>query len=134
MRYTLISTATLAILSTTNGVEATGYDLATGMKAFYYAAAAYCNQDLLSKWNCGEACSSENGVIDFTRITDDSRGTFGYVAYNQERNEALVAFRGSVNIENWITNLNFLQTPYPGSTTGASVHEGFFQAYLATEN
>ncbi|TNV76611.1 hypothetical protein FGO68_gene5194 [Halteria grandinella] len=102
------------------------------MKAFYYAAAAYCNQDLLSKWQCGEACSSEGEVIDFTKITDDSKGTFGYVAYNKDNNEVVVAFRGSVNVENWITNMNFLQMQYPGHGS-AAVHRGFYEAFMAVE-
>jgi hypothetical protein len=32
------------------------YSYDVSMDAFYYAAASYCNQDLLSKWQCGEAC------------------------------------------------------------------------------
>jgi putative lipase involved disintegration of autophagic bodies len=41
-----------------------------------------------------------------------------------------VAFRGSVNIENWITNIDFKMRPYK-SITGAKVHEGFYTAYAA---
>lgn len=51
-------------------------------------------------------------------------GTFGYVAYNEVSDEVIVAFRGSVNIQNWVTNLDFISIPYL-AVPGAYVHAGF---------
>ena len=65
-----------------------------------------------------------------TQINDEAKGTFGYIGYSSARNEIVVAFRGSVNIANWVTNLNFFKKPYPG-VSGAMVHEGFYDAYQA---
>jgi predicted lipase len=52
------------------------------------------------------------------------------VAYNPSDKEIIVAFRGSVNIANWVTNLDFLMKPYPG-VSGAQVHRGFSEAFDA---
>lgn len=48
------------------------------------------------------------------------------MAYNWNSNEIIVSFRGSANIQNWITDLNFGMMKYPGSNTNAQVHSGFF--------
>jgi predicted lipase len=45
----------------------------------------------------------------------------------------VVSFRGSVDIENWITNIDFIQTPYK-NIAGAKVHEGFYAAYTAVSS
>jgi hypothetical protein len=42
----------------------------------------------------------------------------------------VIAFRGTngADLENWITNLDGVTSPYPG-VTGARVHSGFYEAY-----
>ena len=65
-----------------------------------------------------------------TQINNEPKGTFGFVAYNADDNEIVVAFRGSVNVANWVTNLDFIMKPYPG-VTGAQVHRGFCDAFDA---
>lgn len=61
-------------------------------------------------------------------VTDFVQGTQAYVAYNVLENEIIVSFRGSTNIANWVSNLNYFQTPYK-QVPGAQVHRGFFAAY-----
>ena len=53
---------------------------------------------------------------------------FGYVGYNQKDDEIVVAFRGSDNIVNWISNIDFLQIAYK-DVTGAKAHRGFYLSY-----
>ena len=69
------------------------------------------------------------GVIDVTRVFDTEAGIFGYVAFNQVTDLIVVAFRGSDNVANWISNMNFLMQDYK-SVPGAKVHNGFYKAYL----
>lgn len=59
-------------------------------------------------------------------------GTYAYVGYNAKTDEIVVAFRGSADIQNWVTNLEFAQCPYPG-VNGAKVHHGFYTAYSHLE-
>jgi predicted lipase len=60
-------------------------------------------------------------------------GTFAYVGYNAAEDEIAVAFRGSHNIANWISNIDFTMTPYPAAS-GAQVHRGFLAAYKTLED
>lgn len=65
-----------------------------------------------------------------TNIINPVRNTFVYVGYNAGKNEVVIAFRGTngADLENWITNIKGVSTPYPG-VAGAEVHTGFMQAY-----
>ncbi|TNV76820.1 hypothetical protein FGO68_gene11600 [Halteria grandinella] len=94
----------------------------------YYSAASHCSVDVLEKWNCGEPCEKNPSVQDVSPLINDAAGTFGFVGYNANLGEILVSFRGSVNIANWVTNINFLKEAYPG-VQGAEVHSGFYEAY-----
>lgn len=40
----------------------------------------------------------------------------------------IVAFRGTVDIQNWIANLDAAEIPYPGCN-GCLVHQGFYNAF-----
>ena len=50
------------------------------------------------------------------------------MAFNPSLNAIVIAFRGSENIQNWITNLDFIRTDYD-QCYGCSVHKGFLKAY-----
>ena len=44
-----------------------------------------------------------------------------------------MAFRGSTNLANWITNIDYAKTNYK-NVPGAQVHEGFYSAYRAVSS
>lgn len=52
----------------------------------------------------------------------------GYAAYYPKRNAIIVAYRGSVDVKNWMANLNTVVTSYP-ACSGCNVHLGFYNAY-----
>lgn len=52
----------------------------------------------------------------------------GYAAYSPKQSAIIVTFRGSVDVKNWLYNLNTVTTSYP-SCSGCSVHLGFYSAY-----
>ena len=87
----------------------------------------------MNLWQCGEACTQLPGVTRYTPIIDESRGTFGFVAYNAKNDEIVISFRGTVNFQNWATNINFLQMTFPYANNGAQVHRGFYETYMAVE-
>lgn len=78
----------------------------------YYSGSAYCERNTILNWTCGEACTSQPDTTEVVNIVDDSKGTFGYVAYNSNQDQIIVAFRGSQNIQNWFTNLNLEKVDY----------------------
>ena len=47
-----------------------------------------------------------------SRIEDYALGIFGFTAYNSQDNTIVVTFRGSQNIANWISNIDFLKSNY----------------------
>ena len=94
----------------------------------YYSKTSFCEGQDLEHWKCGNACKLTPGVTKVTRVSNTLAATFGIVAYNAQTNMIVCSFRGSANINNWIANIDFLQTPYK-QVAGAQVHRGFFGAY-----
>ena len=54
--------AVLGVVSAQNLELDGAFTYERGLKTFYYAAASYCNKDLIQQWNCGEPCQSR-GVV-----------------------------------------------------------------------
>ena len=117
-----------ASLLVSSFVSAESYSFATGLRAMYYSNSAHCSVAVLEKWDCGESCTKNPGVEQVSPLINEAAGTYGFVGYNSVEKEIVVSFRGSVNIANWITNVNFLKEAYNG-VAGAEVHKGFFEAY-----
>eukprot|EP01133_Synstelium_polycarpum_P015061 gene15061-17826_t len=60
----------------------------------------------------------------------NSTDTQGYIGTFEET--VFVAFRGSMDISSWLTNLKFAQVAYPG-VPGALVHSGFYEAWTSVQ-
>ena len=92
------------------------YDEQKGLEAVYYAGVTNCNEQSILDWTCGDACEGNPGTKEVSIVANSDRTLYGFVGFNTQRNHIVVAFRGSVNIENWITNFDFPATeykPYP---------------------
>jgi len=63
-------------------------------------------------------------------MSDGVYGTYGYIGTTE--NSIIIAFRGSESFENWLHDLDFFKTTYPGFP-GLEVHEGFLSAYQAVQ-
>jgi len=95
------------------------------------AAAAYCvskNSQALENWKC-KACTSDVTMHETKVWHITEHGTGVYVGYDSKHDLIRVSFRGSSNLQNWFTNLNFLKAPFPG---GGEVHNGFKRAYISS--
>jgi hypothetical protein len=106
------------------------YDPTTGLKAMYYAGAAYCLVDDLNIWSCGEPCDSNSGVNTFIPIENPYLNTFGYAIYNHLEDEIVVVFRGTQihTILNWISDFDIHMEQYK-ALNGSLVHAGFYETY-----
>jgi len=92
--------------------------------------AAYCQPQLLTRWNC-YWCNETYVNVTFM-ISNVTNDLFGYVGIDTYNNNLVVAFRGSrkTSIANWVENLDFIKTqPYPDMPS-IEVHEGFWQSYI----
>lgn len=102
------------------------YDPARSFSALYYAKTAYCDSGAITAWNCA-TCGfhplfGEVHVVTF----DDAQA---YTGWDASRQEIVVAFRGSSNIPNWISDLTYEKVPYPPCAGACDVHEGFFSLW-----
>ncbi|KAI7872486.1 Alpha/Beta hydrolase protein [Spinellus fusiger] len=95
------------------------------------SASAYCPGVCPgSQWNC------KNCDRAYTFIRSFQIGNFdvnGYITRNDQSKEIQLVFRGSHSIPNWIANILAVKKAYP-PVPGASVHSGFFDAYMSTQS
>ncbi len=77
----------------------------------------------MTDWSCN-ACKDYPNVK-ATTFHGDRTDANGYVGYDADANEILIAFSGTdpFSIQNWIDDLDFFKTPYP-LCNGCEVHEG----------
>ncbi|CAG8482413.1 10006_t:CDS:2 [Cetraspora pellucida] len=95
-----------------------------------YAAAAYCSNQKLSNWTCGYRCF---GNVTVEKIFhDELKGAYGYIAVSEENKTIIVAFRGSLDLANWIHNLQYAKLDY--EFPEIEVHGGFYHAYARVKN
>ena len=71
------------------------------------AHSAYCNYDKIQTTGCKR-------LINWLEVTEFYMGTSfdelsGYVGYDEEARVIQVAFRGTSNIWNWMTDLDFVE-------------------------
>lgn len=99
------------------------FDLGIATRNLHIAAASYCDIDQLTNWNC-EYCDPE---IQVQAIIPDESTII--IARDPVQNATVFAFRGSVNVENWISNLQIgVIAPY--EDPDIKVHKGLYHEYL----
>lgn len=103
-----------------------------GLASLFLSEAAYCST--LGGGSFLQIDYSQiSNVSDFVPTNEfvvGSDGSItGFIGYQPSVSAIWVVFRGSSDIENWITNLDFVRKSYPLSGCGGcSVHEGFYTA------
>eukprot|EP01116_Phalansterium_solitarium_P002535 TRINITY_DN12605_c0_g1_i1.p1 TRINITY_DN12605_c0_g1~~TRINITY_DN12605_c0_g1_i1.p1 ORF type:complete len:299 (-),score=80.14 TRINITY_DN12605_c0_g1_i1:107-1003(-) len=106
------------------------WDWFTLRKYLMYAYSALCTQSL-QDWTC-YWCTKTAGVpaVNVTLIfhNDGDAGTYGYVGFSNE--SIVLSFRGSVSAQNWMTDFDFVKSPYP-DVKDAAVHSGFWHEWTA---
>ncbi|KAF0686452.1 Aste57867_21729 [Aphanomyces stellatus] len=94
---------------------------------------AYCHRDQVEAWTC-PPCANVSRLDDVIVINDKSHNFQGMLGFTGDA--ILVAFRGSMDLANWVANLSFLQTrPWSAQLPKAAVHRGFYSTYdsIATQ-
>ncbi|EJD04681.1 alpha/beta-hydrolase [Fomitiporia mediterranea MF3/22] len=78
-------------------------------------------------------CPTPLGTTLVTTFSDIGTDTQGYVTRDDERKEIIAAFRGSTDLQDFVTDLTFALADFssPGvtGTDGVKVHLGFMDAY-----
>ena len=111
------------------------YDATAALSALYYAKASYCPLADIQTWKC-EACAFHSTFVLQASIFNTAYDMQAYVGFDPTTSTAVVAFRGSHDIKNWIANLKFDHIPYPDATCpgGCEVHKGFLEAYRTIQS
>lgn len=91
-----------------------------GIRNLQLSAATYCD---FTSWSC-KHCANDVHLIDY-KLGD----TNVFVARDDVQNATVVAFRGSSDIDNWISNFEFSKiSPY--TNKNIEVHRGLYNEYL----
>jgi hypothetical protein len=113
------------------GPAPTGFDSSLAKTFATYSYAAYCTEDAINAWNC-KYCQAVDNKFHATAILNQGTETQGFVGTSN--GNIVVAFRGTTDLTNWITNLKFAKSsPYP-KCNGCAVHDGFYDAWNSVKD
>jgi hypothetical protein len=91
--------------------QAFQYDENLAVRMTEYSFAAYGDYYSIRGWNCS-CCSLVKGVTNVETFGNSQEDLFGFVATDPQLGK-VISFRGTVDLENWITNLKFAKSsPY----------------------
>jgi hypothetical protein len=104
------------------------YNESTALYLAHVTSVSYCQEDHIVHWNCGPC-----GLVpplEGVKIVEDTKDNFqGLVGYSRLYDAVVVAYRGSMDVSNWLDNLTFLKRRAYAEFPGVMVHEGFYWAY-----
>ncbi|KAI8806178.1 Alpha/Beta hydrolase protein [Cladochytrium replicatum] len=119
------------IIGASGSAAASSADVALQKSWAQIATAAYCDVSAISAWSCA-TCKSNTYGKPSSIVTADQNDSRFYAGYIASTNQIFVAFRGSSNSANWVTNLNFATSAYwisGKAPSGANFHSGFQNLY-----
>jgi len=112
-----------------------GYDPEIAQHFASFSSATYCvNVSQLEDWSCGACQEAATPLVPgHIKVIDGDNGnaTRVIVGKLKDQHGCLMAFRGSDNFQNWITDFEAWEThPVPfQDCTGCEVHSGFYKSW-----
>lgn len=130
-----VATEVESELDIASEVQLPGYREQIAQQLRFFSQATYCSVDSVTSWTCP---TCKQGSLTNFKLThkffDANTNTFGFAGLAPAAGENIIvfSFRGATPSagRNWITDLNAQRMPYPG-LRGATVHKGFYNAYLS---
>jgi len=111
----------LLVLLASHTAAGSSYDYKYGNASLWHSEVTYCDPSAyLSRTYIGYTSS----FVPTYLIEDVGSSTYGYVGYQPSLSAIFVTFRGSEDINNWITNLQATTVEY-SLCSGCEVHKGF---------
>jgi len=111
------------------------YNEQRAMTFLQFSNAAYCGADKIDAWSCKPCLEADPG---FNAVTFTDAKTQGQAFVGLSRPDAktsspaiVVGFRGSANLQNWLSDLHFPKMDAYSKCDGCRVHSGFFKAWEA---
>lgn len=104
------------------------YNESTALYLAHVTSVSYCQEAHVRNWSCGP-CALVPPLRD-VHVVQDARDNFqGLVGFSALYDAVVVAFRGSMDVRNWLDNLTFFKKRAYAQFPGVLVHEGFYWAY-----
>ncbi|RLN58373.1 hypothetical protein BBJ28_00014574 [Nothophytophthora sp. Chile5] len=104
------------------------YNTSTALYLAHITSVSYCQEQHIRNWSC-QPCALVP-PLQGVQVVEDAKDNFqGLVGYSQLYDAVVVAFRGSMDVTNWLDNLTFLKKRAYTQFPGVMVHEGFYWAY-----
>ncbi|KAM3126969.1 hypothetical protein pb186bvf_020923 [Paramecium bursaria] len=117
-----------------SNVNSVSFDEAQSAEMAGLSFATYCQYSNIRSWtNLGSLSRTYPSYQNIQIFENTQSGNMGFIAYNSQNNQIVIVFRGSNNIQNWITNIQVFRTSFifPCFCT---VHSGMFGAYQNIKN
>ena len=119
----------LALQRTPLPLKLSAYNESDAFLAWQYSKSAYCEVPDILAWNCSACGNATSGFVPFWSMEMPNTVQV-FVGYDVTRDMAVVSFRGSKTLTNWILNLEFAHTDSPFSEClNCYVHRGFLDDY-----
>ncbi|ORC90252.1 lipase [Trypanosoma theileri] len=119
----------LLLLLCSCGVHA-AYSETLAKSALLYSKVTYCYVPQIGNWSC-IACEKPPKLKVVKLFTNTTYGTLAYMGVD-EKERVVISFRGSLNIINWLADLDMWPVPYQKpSCWGCIVHRGFYNSFLS---
>lgn len=105
------------------------FALSQAETSLWLSAAAYCGKDAYPTHKFGGPTA---GFVYTATLVDKKSDIEGFVGYLPSDKSIYVAFRGSSDVRNWVTNLDAWKTDYTSyPECNCEVHKGFYKAEQA---
>jgi len=135
----MLTAALLMSLVTISSAYDSNFNLDQSKRYIQFSGIAYCADPLISKnsvdtWSC-KFCQNYPNSTAVSFYGGKLTAQKGFVVYEPTADEIIVSFSGTdpINIRNWIDDLDFKKTDYPGCD-GCKVHEGFLRNYNSVKD
>jgi len=114
-------------------VVSASYNPNQSLNQLYLSYAAYCPTANIEAWNC-YWCEDVSGFHVTTTVSNSDTNIFGYIGYSG--NVGHVIFRGTVpsSLDNWIDDLDTLDTTVYSIVPGGIVHAGFYDSWNSVKS
>ncbi|KAI9204142.1 Alpha/Beta hydrolase protein [Polychytrium aggregatum] len=98
-----------------------------------FAAMTYCSNTSIAEWK--SALPNPVRVSDTQQWYIEETGSRGYVTYDMDHNQVVVAFRGTTEIKSWVLDSEFVPESIGQDTSGnvVKVHDGFLVTYRSSQ-
>ncbi|EAS02303.1 lipase family protein (macronuclear) [Tetrahymena thermophila SB210] len=96
------------------------------LDAYHYSKASYCEASQIHTWNCGGSCSYHQDLRSAQVFNNKEFQSQAYCGYDIKAQSVIVAFRGTDQVQNWLSNINFVPVKYLNDQCkDCKIHQGF---------